>query len=120
MRLIVGKKYYHQKNKREPVVGIEPTTGRLRSDYSTAELHRLISLSNVQNECFTTELHRPDIYLKTISNTLSEPQEVHWTQSIITLTNYLCQAFFWREQGNRTYMEVIEWDKKAEGRRSIS
>ena len=47
-------------------------------------------------------------------NTLSEPQEVHWTQSIITLTNYLCQAFFWREQGNRTYMEVIEWDKKAE------
>ncbi len=28
---------------KEPVVGIEPTAGRLRSDYSTTELHRLVT-----------------------------------------------------------------------------
>ena len=36
----VGKRYF-QKNKKKPVVGIEPTTGALRMRYSTSELHRL-------------------------------------------------------------------------------
>jgi hypothetical protein len=31
---------------KEPVVGIEPTTGALRMRYSTSELHRLIDCLN--------------------------------------------------------------------------
>ncbi len=44
MGQIVGKRCF-QKNKKEPVVGIEPTTGALRMRYSTSELHRLIDCS---------------------------------------------------------------------------
>jgi hypothetical protein len=33
-------------NKKEPVVGLEPTAGRLRSDYSTTELHRLADVND--------------------------------------------------------------------------
>ena len=35
----IGKKQC-RRHKKEPVVGIEPTADRLRSDSSTAELHR--------------------------------------------------------------------------------
>ncbi len=31
---------------KKPMVGFEPTTGRLRSDYSTPELHRLVIVSH--------------------------------------------------------------------------
>ncbi len=31
------------------MVGFEPTTGRLRSDYSTPELHRLVIVSQRKN-----------------------------------------------------------------------
>ncbi len=56
---------------KEPVVGIEPTTGRLRSVYSTSELHRLI-------DCY-----------KHIINALV----AHGTLAIIPFAYSPCQAF---------------------------
>ena len=89
---IVGKKSY-LKNKKEPVVGFEPTTCSLRSSYSTTELHRLVI-----DCCITVALpqscNAPLFVPKLLLNALTRPQEVHWTQSIITLTASRCQAFF--------------------------
>ncbi len=56
------------------MVGFEPTTGRLRSDYSTPELHRLINCLN----------H--------ILNTLVEHQEAFLTLAIIPFEYFPCQA----------------------------
>ena len=43
MKLIVGKRWFEENKKEEPMVGIEPTTDALRKHCSTAELHRLIT-----------------------------------------------------------------------------
>lgn len=43
MKLIVGKRWFQQNEKEEPMVGIEPTTDALRKHCSTAELHRLMA-----------------------------------------------------------------------------
>ncbi len=71
------------------MVGIEPTTGRLRSDYSTAELHRLI-LRRLRYEtaALPTELHRLIDCLKHVMNALAG----HQTLAIIPLAYSTCQA----------------------------
>ena len=56
---------------KEPVVGIEPTTGALRMRYSTSELHRLID------------------YYKRVYYTLV----AHLTLAIIPFAYSPCQAF---------------------------
>ncbi len=78
---------------KEPVVGIEPTTGRLRSDYSTAELHRLVIgllLADIRNRYSATELHRLIDCLKHVMNALAE----HLTLAIILFEYCSCQALF--------------------------
>ncbi len=65
---------------KEPVVGIEPTTGRLRSVYSTSELHRLAKTLVVKLPlCSAAELHRLVICPNHILSTLAAHQEAFLT-----------------------------------------
>ena|SRR5258706_8742077 len=69
---------------REPVRGLEP----LNLPFTKRLLYQL-SYTGLQ-QTLLIALFIPKLLL----NALTRPQEVHWTQSIITLTTSRCQAFF--------------------------
>ncbi len=108
MRLIVGKRYCHLWNKKEPVVGFEPTACSLRSSYSTTELHRLV-IDCCISVALPLRCNAPVFIPKLLLNALTRPQEVHWTQSIITLTASRCQAFFNMRQAFVPHSRWLLW-----------
>ncbi len=103
MRPIAGKRYYHLWNKKEPVVGIEPTTGRLRSDYSTSELHRLV-LTVVLPRYFTAELHR--LIKKTKSTKL--PTTLPLGDTVLWFVNL--NLLYQPDQASRSLLDAIDYN----------